>query len=173
MLNDIVTGLVYTLAAPNLDTMLTQTVFPSILATGAINLDSLIPIVTTLLANTDSAAEMLTGLATTDVNSLITGGIALGSFEPSRLTGSYKYQSGDSVDNGGVLLLGTHYNTTAHRREVVGGGVNITLTDVTSYTPFTVDYQSLHELDATFAEQTPDSLIILLVSSASENREQG
>ena len=173
MLNEIVTGLVYTLAAPNLDTMLTQTVFPSILTTGAVNLDSLIPIVTTLLANTDSAAEMLTGLASTDVNNLITGGIALGSFEPSRLTGSYKYHSGDSADNGGVLMLGTHYNTTTHRREVVGGGVNIALTDVTSYTPFTVYYQSLHELDASYAEQAPDSLIIMLVSSASENREQG
>ena len=42
----------------NLDTMLTQTVFPSILTTGAVNLDSLIPIVTTLLANTDSAAVL-------------------------------------------------------------------------------------------------------------------
>ncbi len=173
MLNEIVTGLVYTLAAPNLDTMLTQTVFPSILLTGSLNLDSLIPLVTTLLANTDSIESMLTGLAATDLNSLITGGIALGSFEPSRLTGSYKYHSGDSVDNGGVLMLGTHYNTTTHRREVVGGGINIALTDVTSYTPFTVEYQSLHELDATFAEQTPDSLIVLLVSSASENREQG
>ena len=173
MLSDLVTGLVYALAAPNLDPMLTSTVFPSILATGEVNIDSLVPLITTLLANTDSIESMLTGLAATDVNSLITGGIALGSFEPSRLTGSYKYHSGDSVDNGGVLLLGTHYNTAEHRREVVGGGVNIALTDVTSYTPFTVDYQSLHELDATFAEQTPDSLIILLVSSASENREQG
>ena len=173
MLNDIVTGLVYALAAPSLDTMLTQTVFPSILATGAVNLDSLIPLITTLLANTDSVGEMLAGLAETDVNSLITGGIALGDFEPSRLTGSYKYHSGDSADNGGVLMLGTHYNTTTHRREVVGGGLNIALTDVASYTPFTVNYQSLHELDASYAEQAPDSLIIMLVSSASENREQG
>ena len=173
MLSEIVTGLVYALAAPNLDPMLTSTVFPSILATGEVNLDSLIPIITTLLANTDSIGGMLTGLAATDVNNLITGGIALGSFEPSRLTGSYKYHSGDSADNGGVLLLGTHYNTTTHRREVVGGGVNIALTDVASYTPFTVEYQSLHELDASFAEQAPDSLVVLLVSSASENREQG
>ena len=173
MLNEIVTGLVYTLAAPSLDTMLTQTVFPSILATGTVNLDSLIPLITTLLANTDSIESMLTGLAATDVNNLITGGIALGSFEPSRMTGYYKYQSGDSVDNGGILMLGTRYNTTTHQREVVGGGVNIALTDVANYTPFTVDYLSLHELDNSFAEQTPDSLIILLVSSASENREQG
>ena len=105
MLSEIVTGLVYTLAAPNLDPMLTSTVFPSILATGEVNLDSLIPLITTLLASTDSLQSMLTGLAATDVNNLITGGIALGSFEPSRLTGSYKYHSGDSADNGGVLML--------------------------------------------------------------------
>ena len=173
MLSDIVTGLVYTLAAPNLDTMLTQTIFPSILATGSINMDSLMPIVTTLLANTDSIENLLVSLAATDVNNLITGGIALGSFEPSRLTGSYKYHSGDSADNGGVVMLGTHYNTTTHRREVVGGGLNITLTDVANYTPFTVDYVSLHELESSFAEQAPDSLIIMLISSASQNREQG
>ena len=173
MLSDLVTGLVYTLAAPQLDTMLTQTVFPSILLTGEINMDSLMPIVTNLLANIDSAGDMLVSLAGTDVNNLITGGIALGGFEPSRLTGSYKYHSAVSGDNGGVLMLGTHYNTTTHRREVVGGGLNIGLTDVANYTPFTVDYLSLHTLDSTFADQAPDSLIVLIVSSASENRQQG
>lgn len=173
MLSDLVTGLVYTLAAPQLDTMLTQTVFPSILLTGEINMDSLMPIVTNLLTNIDSAGDMLVSLAGTDVNNLITGGIALGGFEPSRLTGSYKYHSAVSGDNGGVLMLGTHYNTTTHRREVVGGGLNIGLTDVANYTPFTVDYLSLHTLDSTFADQAPDSLIVLMVSSASENRQQG
>ncbi|MBQ6070049.1 MAG: T9SS type A sorting domain-containing protein [Bacteroidales bacterium] len=173
MLSDLVTGLVYTLAAPQMDTMLTQTVFPSILLTGEINMDSLMPIVTNLLANIDSAGDMLVSLAGTDVNNLITGGIALGGFEPSRLTGSYKYHSAVSGDNGGVLMLGTHYNTTTHRREVVGGGLNIGLTDVANYTPFTVDYLSLHTLDSTFADQAPDSLIVLMISSASENRQQG
>lgn len=173
MLSDVVGSLVYALAATELDTMLTTTVFPSILATGQVDLDHFIPIMTGLLGDMDSVESLLASLATMDVNYLITGGIALGDFEPSRLTGSYKYHSADSGDNGGVLMLGTRYNTTTHQREVVGGGANIELTDAVNYSPFTVDYVSLHELDASFAEQTPDSLIVLLISSASENRQQG
>ena len=173
MLNNIVTGLAYAVAAPQLDTMLTQTVFPSILATGTVNFDSLFPLVNTLVANTDSIEDMLVSLAYTDVNSLITGGISLAGFEPSRLTGSYKYHSADSGDNGAVILLGTHYNAVTHQRNVVGGGINYALTDVTNYTPFTVDYVSLHSFESTFPEQAPDSLIVLIVSSASENRQQG
>lgn len=173
MLNDIVTDLVYVLAAPQLDTMLTQTVFPSILSTGAVNLDTLIPIVTNLFSNFDSVESMLMSLASINVNNMVTGGIALGGFLPSRMTGSYKYHAAGSGDNGGVLLLGTRYNSTTHRRDVVGGGVNIALNDVTNYSPFTVDYMSLHDLDASFPDQTPDSLVILLLSSASTTMQQG
>lgn len=173
MLSDIVSGLVYVIASSQLDPTLTQTVYPSILATGTPNLDSLLPLITTLIANSDNLVNMLTPLATRNVNDFISGGIALNGFLPSQLTGSYKYHSGESSDNGGVLMLGTRYNTSTHKREVVGGGINISLTDVNSYTPFTVDYQSLHELNASFADLAPDSLIVMLVSSASENRQQG
>lgn len=173
MLNDIVTGLVYALAAPQLDTMLTQTVFPSILSTGAVNLDTLIPIVTNLFSNFDSVESILMSLASINVNNMVSGGIALGGFLPTRMTGSYKYHAAGSGDNGGVLLLGTRYNSTTHRRDVVGGGANIALNDVTNYSPFTVDYMSLHDLDASFPDQTPDSLVILLLSSASTTMQQG
>ena len=173
MLSDLIGSVVYTLLESELDSMLTQMVFPSILSSGVVNLDSLLPIVTTLFSNADSANQILMSLASTDVNHLISGGIALGGFEPTRLTGSYKYHSADSGDNGGVIMLGTHYNTTTQQREVVGGGANINLTDITNYTPFSLDYYSLHELEPTFAEQSPDSLILLFISSASENRQQG
>lgn len=173
MLSDIVSGLVYVMAAQVLDQTLTQTVYPSVLTTGAANIDSLLPVITTVMGNTDSLMNILMSLATMDVNSFITGGIALGDFSPSHLTGHYKYHSGTSGDNGGVIILGTHYNPATQQREVVGGGLNIALTDITSYTPFTVEYQSLHELSPTFAEQAPDSLIIMLISSASQNRQQG
>jgi hypothetical protein len=72
-----------------------------------------------------------------------------------------------------VVILGTRYNSLLNKRELVGGGVNIDLTDCTEYTPFTVDYMSLHDYDASFAEQAPDSLIVMLVSSASLDRQQG
>ena len=173
MLEDIVSAGVYTLLAANLDSMLTEMVFPSILSTGEVNLEHFIPILNSLLSNMDSVEALLASLATIDVNYLITGGMALNGFEPSRLTGFYKYQSASSGDNGGVLLLGTHYNTTTHQRDVVGGGVNISLTDIANYTPFTVDYVSLHEMEPSFPEQAPDSLIILLLSSASTTMQQG
>ncbi|MBQ9865064.1 MAG: T9SS type A sorting domain-containing protein [Bacteroidales bacterium] len=173
MLEDIINPNIYSLVEANLDTMLTQTVFPSILSTGTVNLDHFIPIMNSLLSNMDSLEAILASFATMDINYLITGGIALGSFEPSRLTGYYKYQSATSGDNGGVLMLGTHYNTTTHQRDVVGGGANVALSDISNYTPFTVDYVSLHEMEPSFPEQAPDSLIILLISSASATMQQG
>lgn len=173
MLSDIVSGLVYVMAASELDPMLTSTVFPSVLSTGVFNVDSLMPLVTTVLANTDSLMSILRPMASMDVNNFITGGIDLDGNTPSQLNGYYKYQSGESTDNGGVIMLGTRYNTTTQRREVVGGGINIALTDISSFTPFTVEYQSLHELDPSFAEQAPDSLIVLLVSSANNERAHG
>lgn len=173
MLSDIVSSTVYSLASGSLDTSLTNMVFPSVLSTGAVNIDHFIPIMNTLISDMDSVESLLASMAGEDVNYYITGGISLGSFEPTRLTGSYKYHSAVSGDNGGVLLLGTRYNSTLHKRELVGGGVNIALTDCSSYTPFTVDYMSLHEYDASYPVQAPDSLIIMLVSSASMNRQQG
>lgn len=173
MLEDIVNANVYSILSTTLDSTLTQTVFPSVLSTGEVDLETFLPIVTNLLSNMDSVQQILSSLALMDVNELITGGIALGAFEPSRLTGNYKYHSATTGDNGGVLMLGTHYNTTTQQRDVVGGGANISLTDITNYTPFTVNYLSLHELDASFPLQAPDSLIIIILSSASDSMQQG
>lgn len=173
MLEDLVNPNIYSLVENALDSTLTQTVFPSVLSTGEVDIETFMPIVTSLLSNMDSIEQMLSTLALMDVNELITGGIALGSFEPSRLTGSYKYHSATSGDNGAVLMLGTHYNTTTQQRDVVGGGANLSLTDITNYAPFTVDYLSLHSLDPSFPEQAPDSLIVILLSSASATMQQG
>ena len=173
MLEDIVNANVYSILSTTLDSTLTQTVFPSVLSTGEVDLETFLPIVTNLLSNMDSIEQILSSLALMDVNELITGGIALGTFEPSRLTGNYKYHSATTGDNGGVLMLGTHYNTTTQQRDVVGGGANISLTDITNYTPFTVDYLSLHSFDPSFPEQAPDSLIIIILSSASSTMQQG
>lgn len=173
MLSDLVNPNIYSLAENFLDSMLTQTVFPSVLSTGAVDLDVFIPIATNLLSNMDSVEDLLASLALMDVNELVSGGIALSGFQPSRLTGSYKYHSATSGDNGAVLLLGTHYNTLTHQRDVVGGGANIALTDMANYTPFTVDYVSLHQLQPSFPEQAPDSLIVLILSSAGEHMQQG
>ena len=173
MLSDIVSPAVYSWASGSLDSTLTTMVFPSVLTTGAVDIDHFLPLMTGLISNMDSLAAVFASLADVDVNYYFSGGLALDGFLPNYLTGSYKYMSADSGDNGGVLLLGTRYNSTLNKREVVGGGVNIALTDCTDFTPFTVNYLSLHEYDASYPEQTPDSLIVMLVSSASVNRQQG
>lgn len=173
MLSDVVESLPYVLIASSLDSTLTSMVFPTVLSTGAINLNYFLNHADQIMSGMDSIQSLIPMFANEDVNNLVTGGIALGSFEPSRLTGSYKYHSATSGDNGGVVMLGTRYDSVSHRRMVVGGGATIDLTDVSSYTSFTVNYQSAHELIDTMPELQPDSLIVLLVSSASLNRQQG
>ena len=173
MLEDLINPDIYSIVESNLDSMLTQTVFPSVLSTGTVDLETFLPIVTNMLSNMDSIEQILASLASVDVNELISGGVDLGGFEPTRMTGSYKYQAAGSGDNGGVLLLGTHYNSATQQRDVVGGGANLALTNIANYTPFTVDYVSLHSLDSAFPEQAPDSLIVILLSSASNTMQQG
>ena len=173
MLSDIVSSMVYSVAASELDSTLTTMVYPSVLTTGAVDIDHFLPLITGLISNMDSMAAVFASLADVDINYYFSGGLALNGFLPNYLTGSYKYLSADSGDNGGVLLLGTRYNSTLNKRELVGGGVNIALTDCSDFTPFTVDYLSLHEYDASYPEQTPDSLIVVLISSASVIRQQG
>ena len=172
-LSDIVSSTVYAVLSLTLDTMFTNTVFPCILLTGEVNIANLMPLLDIFLNNMSDTAALMSSLMNLNINDYFSGGIALNGFVPSYLSGSYKFHSDTSGDNGGVLLLGTRYNSTLGRREVVGGGVNLSLTDCESYTPFTVNYMSLHDLDTSFAEQTPDSLVILLVSSAGMNRQQG
>lgn len=173
MIEDIVNSTVLSLAGDNIDPSLTEEIIPSILSTGVIDIEAFIPLISDLMSGSDDITTMLPTLLAEDVNDYITGGLALGDFNPGRLTGSYKYHSAIGGDNGGVVLLGTHYNTVTHRREVVGCGFNTALTDVDTYTPFETLYTPLSELLPNSPNIAPDSLIVLLLSSAGENRQQG
>lgn len=173
MLSDIISSTVYSLAQSSIDTSLTNMVVPSVLSTGAINLDNFMPIMDDIVANMSSLSQLLAVFGGEDINNYVDGGVALNGFAPERLQGYYKYTSASAGDNGGVVMIGTKYNTATHRREAVGGGYNVDLIDNGSYTPFEVAYQSLHEIDPSYAEIEPDSLIILLISSANNNRQQG
>lgn len=179
MINEIIDPTVLSMASSYIDTSLTNTIIPSILSTGEVNVESFMPIMTDLMSNggmstnPDSLLPLLSTFMTMDVNQFISGGISLGGFEPSYLTGYYKYHSADSGDNGGIILIGTHYNSTLGKREVVGGGLNIALTDCIEYDSFAVEYVSLNTLNPSYVNLAPDSLIVLLVSSASINRQQG
>lgn len=173
MLEDIIDPTMLSLASGSIDPSLVQMVIPSVLSTGVINIDAFIPIITNMLSGTTSVESMLSSLDTMDVNDYIAGGVAMGDFEPARLTGYYKYHSATGGDNGGVVLLGTHYNNITHQRDIVGGGINLALTDTNEYTSFVVEYVPLSDIQPGSVALAPDSLIVLILSSASNNRQQG
>ena len=173
MLSDIISSTVYSLAESNIDPQLTSMVIPTILSTGEIDLDQLLPILSTIMVNMSSIGQLMSTFANEDINDYIDGGVALNGLVPGRLTGQYKYTSATSGDNGGILMLGTKYNTTTHRRELVGGGYSISLTDVSTYTDFEILYRPLSEILPAYSYNEPDTIAILLFSSANNNRQQG
>ena len=173
MLSDVVNSSVLNMAGDMIDSSLTQMVFPSVLSIGQIDLEALMPLLTSALGNIDSIESMLPTLLTMDVNDYVSGGLPLGDFRPGALTGSYKYQSATSGDNGGIVLVGTHYNPVTHHRDIVGAGASLSLTDVSTYTNFTIAYQPLGDILPGASRQDPDSLIVLVLSSASPAMQQG
>ncbi|MBP5327668.1 MAG: T9SS type A sorting domain-containing protein [Bacteroidales bacterium] len=173
MLDDIINPTVLSLAGDFLDSTLTQQAIPSILSTGEIDINAFIPLISDLMSGSSDIISLLPTLLTMDVNDYIAGGIALGDFKPSHLSGSYKYHSATSGDNGGVLLLGTRYNNVTHHREVVGGGISLDLVDADVYTPFETEYVPLSAFIPGETNASPDSLIVILLSSAGNNIQQG
>lgn len=173
MLSDIISSTVLNLAGDAIDSSLRQQVIPSILTTGAIDVESVLPLVTNMLSDSGDILAMLPTLLTMDVNDYVSGGIDLGGYRPGRLTGSYKYQSATSGDNGAVIMVGTRHNTVTNKRDIVGVGLNLSLYDTSEYTPFEVEYMPLNALVAGMPSPDPDSVILIAVSSASTNMQQG
>lgn len=173
MLSDIIGSVVYSMLESYLDSMITTTVIPTILSTGKIKVDQILPLLTNISGNMENMALLLESLMSEDFNKYIEGGIPLNGLVPDKITGQYKYTSGSSGDNGAIFMLGTKYNTATRRREIVGLGASVNLTDVSSYTPFEVSYMSLGGFGPSQSQNNPDSLIIFLFSSASINIQQG
>ena len=173
MLSDIISSTVLNLAGDAIDSSLRQQVIPSILTTGAIDVESVLPLVTNMLSGSGDILAMLPTLLTMDVNDYVSGGIDLGGYRPGRLTGSYKYQSATSGDNGAVIMVGTRHNTVTNKRDIVGVGLNLSLYDTNEYTPFEVEYMPLNALVGGMPSPDPDSVIVIAVSSASTNMQQG
>ena len=173
MLSDIVNSTVYNLAASNLDEWLTTTVFPTVLTTGAVDIDQLLPLVEDFTNSFDSLPLLLGVFDGVDLNSIIDGGVSLNGAAMGRMTGYYKYTSGVGGDKGGIMMLGSKYNPATQRREVVGGGYTADLTDVSAYTPFEIAYTPLSEIDSTVEYVEADSLVILIFSSANSEPQQG
>ena len=173
-LSDIISSTVYGLASSSIDEELRDMKIPTILSTGVVDLDNLLPILNTLMVNMSSIAQLMSTFADEDISDYIDGGVALNGLIPNRLTGQYKYTSANgSGDNGGILMLGTKYNTTNHRRELVGGGYTVALTDISTYTNFEILYRPLNDVLPTYPYNDPDTIAIFLFSSANNNRQQG
>ncbi|MCQ2263619.1 MAG: T9SS type A sorting domain-containing protein [Bacteroidales bacterium] len=173
MLSDIINSTVYSLAESSIDSSLTSMVLPTVLSTGQLNLDNFIPIMDDLMGSLNDLEQLLGIFNGQDLNNYVTGGVALNGFAPTKLTGMYKYTSAIGGDQGGVVLIGTRYNPETQMREAVGGGYTTDLTDVSTYTQFELGYNTLHEIDSAYEDVAADSLIIMLISSASNNRQQG
>ena len=173
MLSDIISSTVYSLASSSLDPMLTTTVFPTVLSTGVIDIDQLLPMMDNIVTHLGNMNQLISVFANVDINTIIDGGIALEGAVPERLTGSYKYTSAVGGDNGCVVLLGTKYNTVTHRREVVGAGFTTALTDTADYTPFEIAYSPISEINPAYPYVEADSIVILLLSSANPYPQQG
>lgn len=173
MLSDIIGSTVYSMAESTLDPMMTTSVFPTILSTGSVDVMQFLPMMNNVISNFGNLSQMLSLFDGVDMNSLISGGIPLNGNVPGRMTGYYKYTAATGGDNGGILLIGTKYNTTTHRREVVGAGYTVALTDASSYTPFELQYQPLCEITPFTHYEEADSLVIFLFSSANPTPRQG
>ena len=173
MLSDIISSTVYSLASSSLDPMLTTTVFPTVLSTGVIDIDQLLPMMDNIVTHLGNMNQLISVFANVDINTIIDGGVALEGAVPERLTGSYKYTSAVGGDNGCVVLLGTKYNTVTHRREVVGAGFTTALTDTADYTPFEIAYSPISEINPAYPYVEADSIVILLLSSANPYPQQG
>ena len=108
-------------------------------------------------------AELYDSIKNYDMNKYVEGGLALNGFYPTRLHGSYMYKSNSASDAGEVILIGTHYDSQAKKRLIVGGGYKNDLnTATTEYEDFDVYYRP-------FMNVEPDSLIIICMSSGLTN----
>lgn len=174
IMSDVLTPMAYSLAASFLDSSLTSTVLPTIVASGNIHLENIIPLMEDLLEDTEDMDWLLPFVDSVDINNFISGGFPLDGFEPKQLIGDYKYLASnlDSIrDNGAIVAFGTRYDTLLHRRMLVGAGSKklYQLSDTVNYTPFVMDYYSLSEYyPAGYDLQSADTMVVVVVSSANE-----
>lgn len=170
MFSDIVTPTVYSLASSMIDSSIANTILPTIVATGDVNLNNIIPFVTQMMNNTEEYDWILPLVDSVDINEFVTGGFPLNGFKPIKLKGLYKYATSNDLDYGAVLAVGTRYDTMQHRRMLVGAGSKMLhmLPDTIDYEPFEMDYSILSDyFPAGYQYEDADTLIVFVVSSAS------
>lgn len=171
LFSDVLNPMVYSIAASMLDTSLTGIVLPSIVSTGSINLNNVLPMIEQLMQDTENYDWLLPLVDSVDINDLVSGGIPLNGFAPTLIRGYYKYITPNQLDHGELVALGTRYDTLLHRRMLVGAGSKRLhqLSDTVNYELFEFNYSEITDFfpaDYPYAEA--DSLVIFIVSSASD-----
>ena len=116
---------------------------------------------------------MLAAFEEQGISQYMTKGLALKWHLPSSLSGQYIYKTASTEDHAGILLVGTRYDQANERTQVVGGGFSELAAQGNAYQPFNVEYQSMHYYSEDYEEIYPDTLLVLLMSSAGETKQQG
>lgn len=179
-LNDIFNPEIVGLASNLLDQEIVDAIIPSIAATGQFDVNKLLPLMESLISGQSNLSWLLDMMDTVDLNEYISGGFPLNGFEPTSLKGSFKFLPPiyTDLDYGTVLAIGTRYDTLTHRRILVSAGSHNLFPNIDGdslhYYPFEVEIASLTDYyPAEYAYYTPDTMIIVAVSSTSEKRLQG
>ena len=171
---DVLDPMAYSLAGQLLDSELVATVMPTIVSTGYVDVNMILPLMEDIFANTEDLSWMLDILDTADFNNYISGGFPLNGFLPGRLLGYYKYiydNNNINRDYGAVIALGTRYDTITHRRLIVGAGSKMLyqLYDTVNYEPFYMDYFPIGDyLPDGYVYSDPDSMVVMIISSVGE-----
>ena len=111
---------------------------------------------------------LLTTLLTTDLSEYLEGGMALNGFVPGGLKGYYKYIPGQDNDEDAamIMILGTRYDATTHRRTIAGVGMMILGETNNEYQEFEIPYFAL-------PVGTADTLEIIIFSSQIQSMAMG
>ena len=142
---------------------------PSIMSIGGINVLPMFRDLVGMMGSGDMSLEtLLTTLLTTDLSEYLEGGMALNGFVPGGLKGYYKYIPGQDNDEDAamIMILGTRYDATTHRRTIAGVGMTTLGETNNEYQEFEIPYFALPVGSA-------DTLEIIIFSSQIQSMAMG
>ena len=172
-ISDIIITSTYNIIKKYIDSIYVATTFPSILSLGKISPDNFLDMLDIISEYEPYPGPMLATFDEQGISQYMTKGLALKWHLPSSLSGQYIYKAASADDHGGILLIGTRYDQQNNRTQVVGGGFGALNAQGNAYQTFNVEYQSMHYYNDEYEEIAPDTLLVLLMSSAGENKAHG
>ena len=172
-ISDIIISSTYNIVKRYIDSIYVASTFPSLLSLGAINHENFLDMLDIISEYEPFPGPMLAAFEEQGISQYMTKGLALKWHLPSSLSGQYIYKTAKTEDHAGILLVGTRYDQANGRTQVVGGGFSELAAQGNTYTTFNVEYQSMHYYSEDYEEIHPDTLLVLLMSSAGAIKQQG